>query len=104
MCMLGPGSARHIKFQGEVAAQSAKTFDLTLAPGPYRFRTAEAGAEADRDIGVDGIIPTVVARGGEILLGQASGGNELAIRNESDKPLVFVVENRNWAKDALTGE
>jgi hypothetical protein len=42
MCMLGPGSARHIKFQGEVAAQSAKAFDLSLAPGSYRFRTVEA--------------------------------------------------------------
>ena len=29
---------------------------------------------------------------------------ELAIRNESDKPLAFVVEDRNWASDALTGE
>jgi class 3 adenylate cyclase len=104
MCLLGQGSARHIKFQGEVAAHSAKSFDLALAPGPYRFRTVEAGAEVDRDIGADGIIPTLVARGGEILLEQASGGNELAIRNESDKPLVFVVENRNWARDALTGE
>ncbi len=104
MCMLGPGSARHVKFQGEVAAQSAKTFDLALAPGPYRFRTVEAGAEADRDVGADGIIPTLVARGDEILLEEASGGNELAIRNERDKPLAFVVEDRNWARDALTGE
>jgi class 3 adenylate cyclase len=104
MCMLGPGSARHIKFQGEVAAQSAKTFDLCLAPGPYRFRTVEAGGEADRDIGADGAIPTLVARGGEILLEEASARNELAIRNESDRPLVFVVEDRNWASDALTGE
>ena len=104
MCMLGPGSARHVKFQGEVAAQSAKTFDLALAPGPYRFRTVEAGAEADRDVGADGIIPTLVARGDEILLEEANGGNELAIRNERDKPLAFVVEDRNWARDALTGE
>ena len=104
MCMLGPGSARHIKFQGEVAAQSAKTFDLSLAPGPYRFRTVEAGDEADRDIGADGAIPTLVAHGADILLEEASGKNELTIRNESDKPLVFVVEDRNWAKDALTGE
>jgi Family of unknown function (DUF5939)/Adenylate and Guanylate cyclase catalytic domain/Polyketide cyclase / dehydrase and lipid transport len=104
MCMLGQGSARHIKFQGEVAARSAKTFDLALAPGPYRFRTVEAGPEADRDVGADGVIPTLVARGSDILLEEASGRNELAIRNESDKPLVFVVENRNWAKDALTGE
>ena len=27
MCVLGPGTARHVKFQGEVAAQSTKTFD-----------------------------------------------------------------------------
>jgi class 3 adenylate cyclase len=104
MCMLGPGSARHIKFQGEVAARSAKTFDLSLAPGPYRFRTVEAGGEADRDIGADGLVPTLVARGADILLEEASGRDELAIRNETDKPLAFVVEDRNWAKDALTGE
>jgi class 3 adenylate cyclase len=104
MCLLGQGSARHVKFQGEVAAYSAKSFDLELAPGPYRFRTVEAGAEADREIGADGIIPTLVARGGEIVLEEASERHELAIRNESDRPLVFVVENRNWAKDALTGE
>ena len=35
---------------------------------------------------------------------EARDANELAIRNETDRPLVFVVENRNWAKDALTGE
>jgi class 3 adenylate cyclase len=104
MCMLGQGSQRHIKFQGEVAAQSIKAFELSLAPGPYRFRTVEAGAEADRDIGADGVIPTVVARGPDILLEEAGGRNELAIRNESDRPLIFVVENRNWVKDALTGE
>ncbi len=104
MCLLGQGAARHIKFQGEVAAQSAKTFDLSLPPGPYRFRTVEAGAEADRAIGPDGIIPTIVARGLDILLEDPSGANELVIRNESDGPLAFVVENRNWAEDALTGE
>jgi class 3 adenylate cyclase len=104
MCMLGPGSARHIKFQGEVAARSARTFELSLAPGPYRFRTLEAGAEADRDIGADGVIPTVVARGPDILLEETSGRDGFAIRNEGDKPLVFVVEDRNWASDALTGE
>ena len=104
MCRLGQGSVRHIKFQGEVGAQSAKAFELSLRPGPYRFRTVEAGAEADRDIGADGVIPTVVARGPDILLEEASGKNQLAIRNESDRPLVFVVENRNWARDALTGD
>ena len=104
LCVLGQGTARHVKFQAEVAAKSAKSFKLSLAPGPYRFRTVEAGAEAERDIGADGVIPTLVARGSDILLEGASGHDELAIRNESDRPLAFVVEDRNWAQDALTGE
>ena len=104
MCMLGQGTARHIKFQAEVAAGSAKSFELSLAPGPYRFRTVEAGAEVDGEIGVDGVIPTLVARGRDIRFEGASGRDELAIRNESDRPLAFVVEDRNWAQDALTGE
>jgi len=104
MCMLGQGTARHIKFQAEVAAGSTKSFELALGPGPYRFRTVEAGAEVDDEIGADGVIPTLVARGRDIRVEGASGRGELAIRNESDRPLVFVVEDRNWAQDALTGE
>ena len=104
LCLLGQGTVRHVKFQAEVAARSAKSFDLSLAPGPYRFRTVEAGAEADGEIGADGAIPTLVARGSDILLEGASGSDVLAVRNESDRPLVFVVEDRNWAQDALTGE
>ena len=104
LCLLGPGTVRHVKFQAEVAARSAMRFELSLAPGPYRFRTVEAGAQADGDIGADGVIPTLVARGSDILLEAVSGKDELAIRNESDRPLVFVVEDRNWARDALTGE
>ena len=104
LCLLGQGTVRHVKFQAEVAARSAKSFDLSLAPGPYRFRTVEAGAEADGEIGADGAIPTLVARGSDILLEGASGSDVLAVRNVSDRPLVFVVEDRNWAQDALTGE
>ena len=104
LCLLGPGTARHVRFQAEVAARSAKTFDLSLAPGPYRFRTVEAGAEVDGDIGAAGVIPTLAARGSDILLGGASPPGEFAIRNDSDRPLAFVVEDRSWAQDALTGD
>ncbi len=45
-----------------------------------------------------------MARGQDIRLEGAGGTGELAIRNESDRPLAFVVEDRNWARDALTGE
>lgn len=105
-CLLGPGSAPHVKFQAQVAARSNRTYDLTLEPGPYRFRTVEAGGEADADISPDdaGAIPAVIARANEIRLEAAGGSNQLAVRNETDRPLYFVIEDRNWIADALTGD
>jgi class 3 adenylate cyclase/carbon monoxide dehydrogenase subunit G len=104
LCMLGQSSTPHVKLQAEVAARAHKSFTLTLAPGAYRFRTVEAGGEADADIGADGIIPQVTANGADILLEPNGHADELVLRNDTDRPLYFVVENRNWAQDALTGE
>ena len=75
-----------------------------MPPGAYRFRTVEAGGEADADIGADGIIPQVTASGSDILLASNDHADELVVRNDTDGALFFVVENRNWAQDALTGE
>jgi class 3 adenylate cyclase len=104
LCMLGQASTPHVKLQAEVAAQAHKSFALALAPGAYRFRTVEAGGEADADIGADGIIPQVTASGSDISLEPNGQADELVVRNDTDRPLFFVVENRNWAQDALTGE
>jgi class 3 adenylate cyclase len=103
-CLLGPGSAPHVKFQTEVAARSSKTYDVTLAPGPYRFRTVEAGGEADADLLPDDAMPAIIAQGSEIRLESATDCNALAIHNETDRPLYFVIEDRNWVADALTGD
>ena len=81
-----------------------KSFALTLPPGAYRFRTVEAGGEADADIGADGIIPQVTASGSDISLAPSRHADELVVRNDTDRPLFFVVESRDWAQDALTGE
>ena len=104
LCLLGQGTTPHVKFQGEVAAHSKKRFALALAPGAYRFRTVEAGAEADGDVAADGLIPEVAACGAEILLATPGYKDELVIRNDTDLPRLFAVEERNWARDALTGE
>ena len=105
LCMLGQGTTPHVKFQAEVASDSAARFDLALPPGPYRFRTVEAdGGERDAEIGADGAIPEIVARGGEILLREPRTPGAVAIRNDGDRPLYFVIEDRRWAADALTGE
>lgn len=103
-CMLGQGSTPHVKFQAEVAAHSKHSFELTLTPGPYRFRTVEAGAEMDADIGGDGVIPEITAKDPDLALTEPGRRGEVAIRNDTDRPLIFVIEDRHWAKDALTGE
>jgi class 3 adenylate cyclase len=104
LCLLGQGTTPHVRFQAEVTAQSSKTFALTLSPGPHRFRTIEAGNQADVDIGSDSVIPEVTASSSDIMLGLPGHKDECVIHNATDRPLVFVIEDRNWAKDALTGE
>ena len=104
LCLLGQGTTPHVRFQAEVAARSSKTFALTLSPGSYRFRTVEAGNQADADIGGEGLLPEVTANGSNIILDLPGHKSEGVIHNETNRPLVFVIEDRNWAKDALTGE
>ncbi len=102
-CLLGQGTTPHVKFQIEVPAGAEKRFALNLPSGDYRFRTVEAGAEADAAIGEDGAIPSAVAAGDDIILGERHSGEFLA-RNDTLRPLFFVIEDHSWAKDALTGE
>jgi class 3 adenylate cyclase len=104
LCLLGQGTTPHVRFQAEVAAGSRKTFAVTLPPGPYRFRTVEAGGEADARIAEDGIIPEVAANGTDIVLRMPGHQGEFVVHNDTGRPLVFVIEDRDWAKDALTGE
>ena len=103
LCLLGQGTTPHVKFQAEVAAHTRKSFAMALRAGPYRFRTVEAGGGADADV-ADGIIPEVTASGGDIVLAPIGHKDEIVVSNDTDRPLFFVVEDRNWARDALTGE
>jgi class 3 adenylate cyclase len=104
MCLLGPGATPHVKFQAEIPSGSTKSFALTLAPGAYRFRTVEAGGEAEADIGADGIMPRVTATASDIALAPGETPGEIVVENASSRPLFFVVEDRVWNRDALTGE
>jgi class 3 adenylate cyclase len=103
-CMLGQGTTPHVKLQVEVAARSNARFDLVLPQGPYRFRTVEAGSEQDYEIGADGAIPEIVAEASGIALHGPGTAGAAAIRNDTDGALYFVIEDRRWASDALTGD
>jgi class 3 adenylate cyclase len=104
LCLLGQGTTPHVRFQAEVGPHARKSFALALPPGPHRFRTVEAGAQAEATIESDGMIPAVTARDETIALASPGRKGELIIHNDTERPLFFVVEDRNWTKDALTGE
>ena len=104
-CMLGQGTTPHVKFQADVASDTSPRFGLTLSAGPYRVRTVEAnGGEADVEIGEDSAIPEIVAQGDDILLREPHTSGVVSIRNDSGRPLCFVIEDRRWAAGALTGD
>jgi class 3 adenylate cyclase len=104
-CMLGQSTTPHVKLQADVASDASAWLDLRLSQGPYRIRTVEAdGGEADVEIGADGAIPEIVAHGGEIVLREPRTPHAVSIHNNSDRPLCFVIEDRRWAADALTGD
>ena len=104
LCLLGQGSTPRVRFQAEVTAHADQDIRRDAAAGPALFRTIEAGAEVDAHIGDDGAILGVVAWNGDILLRSPSHRREFVIHNDTDHPLFFVIEDRAWAKDALTGE
>jgi class 3 adenylate cyclase len=104
LCLLGQGSTPHVKFQAEVPARTKQSFALALPPAAYRFRTVEAGAEADAAVGDDQIIPAVTARDADVILEPPGRRGEFVVHNDTDRPLFFVIEERDWAGEALTGE
>jgi len=104
MCLLGPATTPHVRLQAEVAARSSKSFPMTLSPGPYRFRTIEAGPEADAYIADGATLPKFVAEGDRFVLAPSYVKDQLVVVNATDRPLFFVVEDRSWVEDALTGE
>ena len=80
---------RMCKFQAEVAAHSEKNFALTLPPGPYRFRTVEAGRQADANIGDDGGDPRDRRAATRTCAADPGRHGEFAIHNETDRPMIL---------------
>jgi hypothetical protein len=52
----------------------------------------------------DGMIPDVTASGRDMVPLPPGHKYKIVVTNDTDRPLFFVVEDRNWARDALIGE
>jgi len=102
-CLFGPGSTPHIKVQLTLAAGEKRSLALELPHGLYRARTLEPGDEQTFDW-QDGGFPRIAADGDNIRLGDAVNAGTLELENTARRTLTLIVEERVWARDALTAK
>lgn len=111
-CLFGPMTTPHIKAQITVPANGAATVPTGLAHGLYRLRTLQAGGETELDWR-GGAFPQIVAQPGPnghcvLSLRPADDAStscdeaELTFVNEAPYERTFIVESREWRRDALT--
>lgn len=104
-CMMGPLSTPHIKLQRVVQPGETHEEILVLGEGRYNVRTVEAGDEEDVDFDGKSAFPEIFAYGKSIdtRTGSHDAGT-ISMVNNTDHPMTFVIEEKNWITDALTGE
>jgi class 3 adenylate cyclase len=103
-CLFGPMSTPHIWLQRSLAPGETLTEPCDLPPGSYRLRTLEAGPETDVTLAPGETLPQVVLTGDAVESGPAAAAGCVVLRNRSNKVLTAVVEERRWARDALTAD
>ena len=103
-CLFGPMSTPHIWLQRSLAAGETLSEPCALPPGSYRLRTLEAGPEEEVTLAPGEALPEVVLGDGAVRRGAAGTTGIVTLRNEADRALTAIVEERRWARDALTAD
>lgn len=102
-CLFGPGSTPHIKVQLTLEPGERRSVSLALDRGRYRARTLEPGGEQSFEWSGAGF-PRVVADGDDVTLGEASAEGVIELENASPRSLTLIIEEKAWARDALTAK
>jgi class 3 adenylate cyclase len=103
-CLFGPMSTPHIWVQRTLEPGARLVEDCDLPAGSYRLRTLEAGPEAEVALAAGEALPEVVLTGDAVRLGAAGEAGRVILRNAATHPLTVIVEERRWARDALTAD
>jgi len=100
-CLSGPLSTPHVAVQMLLAPAERRTIQVELAPGSYRLRTLHPGRYIDIEH-EGGAFPglRLTADGIEALAPAGHGAIEFV--NDAGFEASAVIENRDWARDALT--
>ena len=99
-CWLGPMNTPHISAQLTLGAGERRRLDVPLPAGSYRLRTLEAGPEADFEWPGGGF-PALHLGAGRCEA-PAAGLAPGTLVNASGATRTFVIEQREWLRDALT--
>jgi class 3 adenylate cyclase len=103
-CLFGPMSTPHIWLQRTLQPGQRLTEACDLPAGSYRLRTLEAGPEEEVTLEAGVALPEVVVTGEAVHCGAAGAPGEVRLRNTAERPLTVIVEERRWARDALTAD
>ena len=108
-CLFGPMSTPHIWLQRALAPGERLAEPRDLPSGNFRLRTLEAGPQKDVTLEPgaalpEAVLPEVVLTGDAITLGGAGRPGEVILHNAAAQPLTAIVEERRWARDALTAD
>ncbi len=100
-CLFGPMSTPHVKVQVALEPGESRALSASIAPGAYRLRTLEIGGESDIAYSGGGF-PRLTAESGAITAGAPAGDGEIRLVNNEDRRRTFIIESRDWVRDALT--
>ncbi len=105
-CMGGPHVSRHILVQQILAPGEQRHVSAALPAGEYRLRTLEPGGECviSHDGAVFPVVRAADSRPPGFTISAIPGNTDgiIAFENRSSRKLTFVIESRDWRRDALT--
>jgi class 3 adenylate cyclase len=105
-CLNGPYATPHVVVQQILDAGEERSVAAALPAGSYRLRTLDVGGQVDIEHDGAGFPTIVVERGpdGAPSIGVAgpAAAGEIRMVNRATRDVAFVVESREWVRDALT--
>ena len=101
-CFYGPLATPHVKAQLTLAPGERREEAIDIDRGVFRIRTAEPGGESIVDWDGEHGFPAIVVEGDAVRAGEPAAPRTLVMENRLDRPRTVVLEERAWARDALT--
>ena len=100
-CLFGPMTTPHVILQQTLAPGESRDLALALPPGDYRLRPLHPGKETTL-AWAGGDFPEMIAEDDGIRTGAPAAAGIVHLSNRASREITFVIESRDWVRDALT--